>query len=172
MDILIDDIPEEGLEIEAKESDAWFRGVIEDAVRDSFNSEGEANARISMQKFEGNINIEGNIHFDSTHTCDRCLAEYKSPVDLKIHTALIPLRDVRGPDGVSDDDLELASEDLETGHYEGDRFDLAEVIREQIVLAEPMKHLCRENCAGLCQRCGKDLNDGPCGCGGAVEAGG
>jgi uncharacterized protein len=49
-------------------------------------------------------------------------------------------------------------------YYEGDRIDLDEIIREQIILSEPTKHLCQEACKGLCQKCGKDLNEGPCSC--------
>jgi uncharacterized protein len=42
--------------------------------------------------------------------------------------------------------------------------DLTEAIRQYIVTAMPMKSLCREDCAGLCPTCGKDLNQGKCGC--------
>ncbi len=44
------------------------------------------------------------------------------------------------------------------------KLDLYELVFESIVLAMPTKHLCREDCKGLCHVCGKDLNDGPCGC--------
>ena len=42
--------------------------------------------------------------------------------------------------------------------------DLREAIRQNLLLALPMKALCRENCAGLCSQCGKDLNEGSCDC--------
>lgn len=42
--------------------------------------------------------------------------------------------------------------------------DLGETIREELILAAPEFALCREDCRGICPRCGKDLNDGPCGC--------
>ncbi|GAI19598.1 unnamed protein product, partial [marine sediment metagenome] len=42
--------------------------------------------------------------------------------------------------------------------------DLAEAIRQYMMLAIPMKPLCREDCAGLCSRCGHNLNQGPCNC--------
>jgi len=49
--------------------------------------------------------------------------------------------------------------------------DLTEGIREDIMLALPLKNLCSEDCKGLCPRCGKDLNEGACGCG-PVQPGG
>ena len=57
------------------------------------------------------------------------------------------------------------------GYYEGDRLDLGEVIREQVLLGLPLKPLCREDCQGLCPRCGKNRNAGPCGCTPEEEAG-
>ena len=42
--------------------------------------------------------------------------------------------------------------------------DITEDIRQEILLTYPIKFLCRETCQGLCPRCGKDLNEGPCSC--------
>jgi uncharacterized protein len=42
--------------------------------------------------------------------------------------------------------------------------ELGDVIREALILAAPEYPLCREDCRGLCPRCGAELNEGPCGC--------
>ena len=42
--------------------------------------------------------------------------------------------------------------------------DLSDDIREEIILDYPVRFLCKDNCQGLCLKCGKDLNEGPCGC--------
>src|SRR5262249_23600562 len=42
--------------------------------------------------------------------------------------------------------------------------DLSEAVREELILAVPDYVLCREDCAGLCPHCGKDLNEGPHDC--------
>jgi uncharacterized protein len=47
--------------------------------------------------------------------------------------------------------------------------DLAPAIREELILAVPRYVLCREDCRGLCPRCGQDLNAGPCGCAPAAD---
>jgi len=42
--------------------------------------------------------------------------------------------------------------------------DLTEAVREELLLAVPQYVVCRDDCRGLCPRCGADLNAGPCGC--------
>ena len=44
------------------------------------------------------------------------------------------------------------------------KLDMDELIYTEVVLAMPNKHLCSEDCKGICQECGKNLNDGPCDC--------
>ena len=62
---------------------------------------------------------------------------------------------------------ELANEENEDEWVfplEGDSADLEDIIRTIFVLNLDSKLLCKEDCAGLCCRCGKNLNDGPCNC--------
>jgi uncharacterized protein len=42
--------------------------------------------------------------------------------------------------------------------------DLADDVRQTVLLSFPLKNVCREDCRGLCSRCGKNLNEGPCDC--------
>jgi uncharacterized protein len=51
-----------------------------------------------------------------------------------------------------------------TGTYSGDEIDLSELLRESLLLELPMRPLCSDDCVGLCSVCGKNLNQGPCGC--------
>ena len=48
--------------------------------------------------------------------------------------------------------------------HDGRKLDLNEPVREALLLELPMAPHCREDCNGLCPRCGADLNDGPCAC--------
>ena len=62
---------------------------------------------------------------------------------------------------------ELADEDNEDEWVfplEGDSADLEDIVRTVFVLNLDSKLLCKEDCKGLCCRCGKNLNDGPCTC--------
>ncbi len=51
------------------------------------------------------------------------------------------------------------------------RIDVREAVREELALALQPYPLCREDCAGLCRKCGVDLNAGPCGCTASAEPG-
>ncbi|MFH1830183.1 MAG: DUF177 domain-containing protein [Pseudomonadota bacterium] len=165
MEILIDDIAEEGLELEASEKDPWFKGAVQEALGEAFDEADHAKVLISLDRIDGNVNIDGTIEIVSHPVCDRCLVQYEVCATIPFHTVLAPLyENKRQQELEGEAEAELIKEDLEFGFYEGDRFDVSEVIREQIVLAEPMKHLCKEDCKGLCPRCGKNLNKGPCTC--------
>ena len=82
--------------------------------------------------------------------CDRCgvetVKEYTVPVNRILVTEL-----------VEEDNIDL----LLVSDYE---LDLYEVCLGEILLALPMKHLCSEECKGICSICGKNLNEGSCGC--------
>jgi uncharacterized protein len=162
MEILIDDIPEEGLELSASEKDTWLVETLSGQEAGALKRGGKAKADINIVRCGGNLTIDGILTFASERTCDRCLEEYTEDRDLHVHVVLIPESEV---DDIGDiNEVELKAEDLEFGYYEGDRIDIGDVIREQVVLADTMKHLCSDNCKGLCHRCGKNLNEGMCKC--------
>ena len=56
------------------------------------------------------------------------------------------------------------AEELGVVLFEGDQIDFRAIIQEQVILAIPMQPICRQDCRGLCARCGANLNDGPCDC--------
>jgi len=164
VEILIDDIPEEGLEIEATEEDPWFSGIMKAAIGDAFRDDDRAHAIVQLVKFEENVTLDGRVNFTSHNACDRCLEEFSASSDRHLHAVLIPARVEKRKKRHETEEVQLVQEDLEFGLYEGDRFDLAEIIKENMVLDEAMVHLCREDCKGLCQRCGRNLNNGSCDC--------
>jgi uncharacterized metal-binding protein YceD (DUF177 family) len=61
--------------------------------------------------------------------------------------------------------FEFEAREGESYPIRGEHIDLAPLTREALLLNLPLAPLCREDCAGLCPRCGADLNAGPCGCG-------
>ena len=85
-------------------------------------------------------------------TCDRCTAAFDREINLPINVVLV---------------TEMANEENEDEWVfplEGDSADLDDIVRTVFVLNLDSKLLCKEDCAGLCHRCGKNLNDGPCNC--------
>ena len=84
--------------------------------------------------------------------CDRCAEDFDQDVEIPIDVVLV---------------TELANEENEDEWVfplEGDSADLDDIVRTVFVLNLDSKLLCKEDCAGLCHRCGKNLNEGPCNC--------
>lgn len=96
--------------------------------------------------------MDGTISTTLHGMCDRCASAFVRPVAFPLHAVLVS---------------ELASEQDEdqwTFLLQDDCADLDEIVTTTFVLAMDSKLLCKENCKGLCCRCGKNLNDGPCDC--------
>lgn len=89
--------------------------------------------------------------------CSRCLAEIPWHVALDYGEEFV--RPEQLPAHLDGDDGEVR-----VSVYQGDEIDLREGLEEQILLALPIRSVCDEACKGLCPRCGRNLNDGPCGC--------
>lgn len=82
--------------------------------------------------------------------CDRCLSSFRQPMDIPFENVLVT--ESQGDD--SDEILVCAEQML----------DLDALAKTNLLLALPMKDLCKPDCKGLCPKCGKNLNDGSCGC--------
>ena len=59
--------------------------------------------------------------------------------------------------------------EAEIGYYEGEGLLLEHTLREQVLLALPLRSICRDDCKGLCPQCGKNLNEVQCDCVDEVE---
>lgn len=97
--------------------------------------------------------IEGSVKLTFRTQCDRCLTEV--PTSL----VLVFDRTVTSPDGElsedSDDDLSF---------MEGYQLNVETFVYNEILVNWPMKILCRPECKGVCPVCGRNLNEGECGC--------
>jgi uncharacterized protein len=114
----------------------------------------------SASKRGEEVRLRGSIKTEVELLCDRCLAPRRAPLEVEFDTRFIPQERASG----ESDNVELLTEDLGLAAYEGDAVDLDELVREQILLALPLRNLCGEDCKGLCQKCGANLNAGQCSC--------
>ena len=106
----------------------------------------------TVRNTAGVLVMKGEISTTLHGTCDRCASDFVSDVKLAIDAVLVK---------------ELSNEENEDEWVfplEGDSADLEDIIRTIFVLNMDSKLLCSEDCKGLCCRCGKNLNDGPCSC--------
>ena len=96
--------------------------------------------------------MKGTITTQIHGICDRCAADFTQNVEIPIDVVLV--------EEFSNED----SEDEWVFPLEADSADLEDIVRTVFVLNMDSKLLCSPECKGLCCRCGKNLNDGPCGC--------
>ena len=92
-----------------------------------------------------------------TGTCARCLAEYPTPLRDDFTFVLKPASDAAADEAAAEDDVSLS-------FYADDEIDLSPLVRESMMLSLPTRPLCREDCRGLCPRCGANRNTTECAC--------
>jgi len=110
------------------------------------------------------IRLRGRLAANLELSCARCLEPVTREVTRNFELLYRPLGTDAGRDELSVTDAEA-----EIGYYQGDGILLEDVLREQVLLALPLKVTCREDCKGLCPHCGKNLNQEQCSCTTSVE---
>jgi uncharacterized protein len=103
--------------------------------------------------------VSGGVKARLQVECGRCLDPFEVPVD-----AAFDLRYVPAAQNAGEGEREVGAEDLTTAFHREGMLDLIDLIREQLVLALPMKPLCGPDCRGLCAVCGTNLNQATCDC--------
>ncbi len=105
------------------------------------------------------IRVQGRVSVRMMAECDRCLeaAPYAIEHEMDLFYYPAPLMG------------EEKEEALDTGAtviamYEGGGLELEEILREQVLLALPMRRTCREDCKGICPVCGQNRNQSECDC--------
>lgn len=95
---------------------------------------------------------DGRLEATVAGECRRCL----TPVAVPVHHAVRVLF-TTAPDAGDDPSVYVVS-------ARATELDLGLAVREELILAVPEYVVCREECRGICPRCGADLNRGPCDC--------
>lgn len=172
---LVSDITAEGLSLVADvtadelglaDTDATLRGPV--------------SISLDLAHADEMIAVTGVLEGTVVRQCVRCLKEYDDALAFSVHAAFAregkeskvgtrqpkvsEPRKGRPGSPKTETDVDQEDEGDDRYFYQGDHIELAPMLREHIILAAPMQPLCRENCAGLCARCGKDWNEGPCQC--------
>ena len=118
-------------------------------------------------RLEGEIRPHGDAYsvlgrcvVNGRLTCSRCLepVEWTVKEDFSLEYRVPALVPVDAESGLEEDELDVA-------FLQGEELDLSELAAEQVLLSLPMRIVCRPDCAGLCSRCGANLNNEEgCGC--------
>ncbi len=115
------------------------------------------------RKVVEDIRLVGNFSTSIELRCARCL----EPVDNPVAEAFDLLYRPQGVDAAGED-ASIGKAETEIGYYQGEGLLLEDVLKEQILLALPVKQVCRADCKGLCPHCGRNLNVESCSCAATV----
>ena len=100
------------------------------------------------------LELTGNGSITVGIPCDRCLEQVSVTIPYEVDRKL---------------DMKLSEKDRlenldESSYLTGYDLDVDRLVYLEVLMSWPLKVLCKEDCKGICSRCGKNLNDGPCGC--------
>lgn len=115
---------------------------------------------VTAERAGEEIRIAGSLSAVMELSCSRCLetarCEIQKSFDLFFRE--------NDEDLFDEDEVELTEADTRTAFFAGTQLALGDVLREQVLLALPMKALCRLDCNGLCPVCGINRNQNTCSC--------
>ncbi|HJA93670.1 MAG TPA: DUF177 domain-containing protein [Candidatus Eisenbergiella merdipullorum] len=101
----------------------------------------------------GRAQVEADAEVAVGMKCDRCLKDVTERFELHVDAEVV------SPERANEEEAEEQS-----SFMKGYQLDVDSLISNEIFTCWPLKVLCREDCKGLCRVCGKDLNEGECGC--------
>lgn len=105
-------------------------------------------ARLRAESVVEGVLVTGRVEGPAAYECARCLTSHPTEVAVEVC------------------ELFSGSGGEDSYRLVGTEMDLEPMLRDAVTLALPLRPLCREDCKGLCARCGNDLNAGPCDCAG------
>jgi uncharacterized metal-binding protein YceD (DUF177 family) len=110
-------------------------------------------ATCDVDNLGARVHVRGDVVGQAQASCHRCLRSFERPVQAAFDLTL----QRGGPPAGDDDEWVHVPEHAVS-------YDLEPHVREAVILEEPIRLVCDPECRGLCDRCGADLNQGPCGC--------
>ena len=120
---------------------------------------GDVLVKGEVEKVDGRYVVRGTIESDQSLDCSRCLEPIETNSNIGFDVGYVPAETQTG-----EVEHELRIEDLDIAVLYGDQLDLNEVAREQILLSLPEQIFCKDDCKGLCQKCGGNRNLIDCNC--------
>jgi uncharacterized protein len=115
--------------------------------------------RVTLLRTKEGVLATAHLRGEQSDACSRCLRTVAVPMELELEEEFFATTDVR-----------TGARLARPGEPEAflispqQQLDLEEAVRQAWLAAQPMQPLCRADCQGLCPKCGKDWNEGPCSC--------
>lgn len=162
--IQISKVPQGGLDLDELISGGSLGLESKDPAPEDVRLPEGVSLKAHVERGEGaSVHVRGHLKAKVLQLCARCLGEAPSVVDQELDLFFLPESELRS-DLDDEEGVELQDRDLVVSYYANDFLDLSAIVREQILLAQPMKRLCREDCRGVCPQCGADRNETSCAC--------
>ncbi|HEY9165589.1 MAG TPA: DUF177 domain-containing protein [Candidatus Kryptonia bacterium] len=116
---------------------------------------GTVTVHVKLEKRSRQLFLTGQVRTAGRFSCDRCLDDFRKEIKLDYRMAYLYNEHDAG---------EMDKDEITVIHASTNEIEIDEDVREYILLAVPLKLLCRDDCAGLCPSCGANLNHGNCNC--------
>ena len=107
-------------------------------------------AELTLESVVEGVLVTGPVAGDVRCSCARCLTEFQAAVEVDVCELFA------GPGHLQEEE--------DVYRVSGEEIDLEPMLRDELTLALPLNPLCRDDCKGMCARCGRELNDGACDC--------
>jgi uncharacterized protein len=159
MKIPVDEISQSSKEIAFSENVEELNEIYRRSENPDFGFPQPLAVDLAYYRAGEDIFFDGHVRGPCRGSCGRCLEQYSFTLDQNFAFVLTPkpARPERGAEELHGDELGLS-------YYSGDEIDLTPLIAEQVMLALPTRPLCAEDCKGLCEKCGVNLNREMCAC--------
>jgi uncharacterized protein len=154
----VDDIVAEARELSFREPEAEVNRILSRGAQSEWRFKAPIEVKLSYYRAGTELFFEGKLSGSTGAVCARCAEEFESGTER-------PFRFIMTPRSIAAE-AEAASDPTVGDYaiYDGDQVDLSPLVNEELLLALPTRPLCREECRGLCPRCGTNLNQGECRC--------
>jgi uncharacterized protein len=120
----------------------------------------EVSIDTTLEKTGNQFFLEARIRTLGAFVCDRCITEFSIPLSTSYRMCYLW-------NGANSERLDPAEVQVIPAGL--NVIDMSEDVRQTILLAVPLKLLCRDECKGLCPHCGKNHNNELCGCTDSIE---
>ena len=157
MKIRVDDVKEIRRSLDFQEDVRALNELLSESKPVDYQLAKPVDVHMSHYRCGEDLVFDGRLSTTVSGTCARCLETYPFPIECDFSFVAKPAPAAGAPPAASDEDRALS-------FYSGDEIDLSPLLREELLLSLPTRPLCREDCSGLCPRCGKNRNTGSCSC--------
>lgn len=114
---------------------------------------------VQIARVDSDFLLRGTTKFEIEQSCSRCLDNFITPFTTPFEMALHHTENTSQKAKLSED-----TEDIDIVYFCGPELNLLPYVEEQFFLSLPLKPLCQEGCAGICQVCGTNKNEKTCNC--------